>query len=332
MAFGLKFIPFFWVCRLILRSCFKIKIKQSAGVHLGRMSVHQTKSASARELHWCTIESTWGWTQDESRINLWIQKDKLNKILQSFSGKSLDDRVPRSEHHARRSCSPGARLCCHRYFMLFPWTNKLAGSTNDDGQGRHEELLPWIGGISSYSSMVRIFLSSEHATSHDLMKKTLLLLPWDLDGSFTKSMAPNASAPVLGKIWVLMCFVLNPKLILSNHGPKNFNPRNTQLHKKQKPWMDSKRCWRGAIITQKTKTMNGFKKVLKRCNFEWESYVPSWCFDGFNTKEPHVHLCVEHPTHDGIRLTGRKKIPWAADTLSFEKSTWFYVLFLNDGF
>ena len=152
---------------------------------------------------------------------------------------------------------------------------------------------------ASYSSMVRIFLSSEHATSHDMMKKTpIVLLPWDLDGSFTKSMAANASAPVLGKIWVSMCFVLNTKIILSKSWSKNFN-RNTQLHKKHKPWMD-------------------LKQVLKRCNFEWESYVPSWCFDGFNIKEPHVHLCVEHPTHDGIRLTGRQKIPWAADTFSFD--------------
>ena len=150
---------FVWVCRLILWSCFKIKIKQSAGVHLGRM--HQTKSASARELHWCNIESTWGWTQEESRINLWIQKDKLNKILQSFSGKSLDDRVSRSEHQARRSCSPGARLCCHRYFMLFPRTNKLAGSTNDDGQGRHEELLPWIGGCPNKNVKKKIKFSSQ---------------------------------------------------------------------------------------------------------------------------------------------------------------------------
>lgn len=85
--------------------------------------------------------------------------------------------------------------------------------------------------------------------------KRLLLLPWDLDGSFTKSMAVNASAPVLGKIWVSMCFVLNTKIILLKSWSKKFQPRNTQLYKKHKP-------------------LNGFKTGVEEVQF-WMRVIGS---------------------------------------------------------
>ena len=165
---------------------------------------------------------------------------------------------------------------------------------------------------ASYSSMVRIFLSSEHATSPWWKRAAIAAmgLGWiihQIHGSqcFSSSSGQNLSLDVL-------CFKhkdYSLKIMVQKISTQEIH----NYTQNKNPWMDS-------------------KQVLKRCNFEWESYVPSWCFDGFNIKEPHVHLCVEHPTHDGIRLTGRQKIPWAADTLSFEKGTWFYVLCLNDGF
>ena len=149
-----------------------------------------------------------------------------------------------------------------------------------------------------------------------LLCSHLPIFRWKTCNDLMKNAAAMGLGWIIHQIHGSQCFSSSSGQNLSQEyasWSKNVNQETTVTHKKQKPWMDSKKAW-------------------KRCNFEWESCVPSWCFNGFNIKEPHVHLCVEHPTHDGIRLTGRQKIPWAADTLSFENGTWFYVLFLNDGF
>ncbi len=137
-----------WVCGLILRSCFKIKIKHSAGVHLGwGMSVHQTKSASICQ--GISLIQPLAHMRLDGRREECIYEYKKTSWTKSYnlSMENLSMIVFQIMFWASSTLfSFTWSSALLRWVFHAPWTNKLAGSTNDDGQGRHKELLPWIGG------------------------------------------------------------------------------------------------------------------------------------------------------------------------------------------
>lgn len=146
---------------------------------------------------------------------------------------------------------------------------------------------------ASYSSMVRIFLSSEHATSHAAMGLGWIIHQIHGTQCFSSSSGQNLSLDVL-------CFKHKDYPPLKSWSKKN-QPRNTQLHKK-------------------TKTMNGFKTGVEEVQMLNESHM--FQVDASMGSTSRNLTCIFASSTrrtTGSACAGRKKIPWAADTRSFEK-------------
>ena len=169
---------------------------------------------------------------------------------------------------------------------------------------------------ASYSSMVRIFLSSEHAMSHDLMKKVAI-----------------ATIAAMGLGWI----------IHQIHGSQCFSSSSGQnlsldvLCFKHKDYslkiMVQKISTKKYTIIQKTQTPEWIQKGVEEVQF-WMRVMCS-------------KLMLQWVQHQGTSRASLRRAPDARrdppvqdvrkyhgllPPLALTKGTWFYVLFLNDGF